>query len=371
MGRKRKSLQDWVKQYEDLAIVETKKKRFDKDLELILISETNGESVVMQAEVINEIPESKPQLICKYCRIEFDYENVHISSRLSEHMKSSSSHKENKLKAKKREEEGKQLTITETFARKRKKDELVNSVIHDYVRAQCYDCIPLYKADLFNGKFIKKYIPSAIALPKSYQLYKKYLPEVYDSDIDWIKTKLRAKKISLIIDETSDILGRPAVSTLVSFYDQIKNTKSVLLLDSSIFNANNASEMYKVLENVLDNYDKQWSDVIALCSDSASDMRSAFKSIKALNSHLWHIADIAHLINVSINEALKLESFLDIRRIVIKFGALFVYANNLFLIFSNICSLNNIECKNRWLLQNSAGSHFTKVLVLHVISCHV
>ncbi len=58
-----------------------------------------------------------------------------------------------------------------------------------------------------------------------------------------------------------------------------------------------------VLENVLDKYDKQWSDVIAFCSDSASDMRSAFKSINALNSRLWHIADIAHLINVSINEA--------------------------------------------------------------------
>ncbi len=104
-----------------------------------------------------------------------------------------------------------------------------------------YDCIPLYKAELFNGKFIKKYIPSAITSPKSDQLYKIYLPQVYDSDIDWIKTKLKAIKISLIIDETRDILGRLAVNTLVSFYDQIKNTKSVL--DSSIVNANNASEM--------------------------------------------------------------------------------------------------------------------------------
>jgi hypothetical protein len=41
MGSKKKSLQDWVKEYEELAIVETKKKRFDKDLELVLISETN------------------------------------------------------------------------------------------------------------------------------------------------------------------------------------------------------------------------------------------------------------------------------------------------------------------------------------------
>jgi hypothetical protein len=178
MGRKRKSLQDWVKEYEDLAIVETKKKRFDKDLVLVFISETCGESVVMQAEVIHEIPESKPQLICKYCLVEFNYENVHISSRLSEHMKSSSSHKEKKLKMKKREEEGKQFRITEIFACKMKKDELVNSVVHGYVRAQCYDCIPLYKANPFNGKFIKKYIPSAITLPKSDQLYKKYLLEV-------------------------------------------------------------------------------------------------------------------------------------------------------------------------------------------------
>jgi hypothetical protein len=50
---------------------------------------------------------------------------------------------------------------------------------------------------------------------------------------------------------------------LVSFYDEIKNTKSILLLGSSFVNANNGSEMCKALENVLDNY-KQWPDVIAL-----------------------------------------------------------------------------------------------------------
>jgi hypothetical protein len=32
MGRKRKSLQDWVKVYEYLDIIEHKKKKFDKDI---------------------------------------------------------------------------------------------------------------------------------------------------------------------------------------------------------------------------------------------------------------------------------------------------------------------------------------------------
>ncbi len=81
--------------------------------QLVLINETNDDSVVLQAEVIDGIPEEKPQLICKYCRIEFDYENVLINSRLSEHMNSCESHKQRKLKAQKREEEGKQLTLGE------------------------------------------------------------------------------------------------------------------------------------------------------------------------------------------------------------------------------------------------------------------
>jgi hypothetical protein len=344
MGRKRKSMQEWVKQYEDLAIIEHKKKRFDDDLELVLINENNNESIVVQGQVIDESIEENSILICKYCNTEFDYQNSHISSRIPEHI-ACNSHKENKLKAKKREENNKQLTIAQTFSRKKKREEIFNSVIHDYVRANCYDCIPLYKAELFSGKFIKKYIPCAKTLPKKDQLYAKYLPEVFDSDINWIKDKLISKKLSLIIDETSDLLGRPTVNTLVSLYDDSKNKKLVLLLDSAIVKANNSSEMIKVLENVLNQYNKEWSDIIAFCSDSASDMRSAFNSIKTSKPHLLHIADISHLINVSINESLKLNSFTDLRKLVIKFGAIFNYANNLYLIFNDICDNNNIECK--------------------------
>ncbi len=85
-------------------------------------------------------------------------------------------------------------------------------------------------------------------MPKSDQLYQKYLPEIYSSHIIWIKNNSIGKNISLIIDESSDILGRPAVNTFVSFYDDINNSKKVLLLDSSVVNANNSLEKCKVLE---------------------------------------------------------------------------------------------------------------------------
>lgn len=85
MGRKRKSMQEWVKQYEDL--------------EVIVINENNNESVVVEAQVIDETPEHKSKLICKYCKTEFDYENSHISSRIPEHM-SCILHNQNKPKQK-------------------------------------------------------------------------------------------------------------------------------------------------------------------------------------------------------------------------------------------------------------------------------
>jgi hypothetical protein len=62
------------------------------------------------------------------------------------------------------------------------------------VRANCYDCTPLYKAQLFSGKFINKYIPLATTMPKSDQLYQKYLPEIYNSDINWIKNNSIGKR---------------------------------------------------------------------------------------------------------------------------------------------------------------------------------
>ena len=42
------------------------------------------------------------------------------------------------------------------------------------------------------------------------------------------RKKIAARRISVILDESPDIIGRPAINTLISFYDFLSNRKTVL-----------------------------------------------------------------------------------------------------------------------------------------------
>ncbi|KAG0433678.1 hypothetical protein HPB47_019715 [Ixodes persulcatus] len=61
--------------------------------------------------------------------------------------------------------------------------------------------------------------PAARTMPSSTQMYRKYLPEVYEHDLETIKEAVKNRPISLTIDETPELHGRPEVAVLVTFYD--------------------------------------------------------------------------------------------------------------------------------------------------------
>jgi len=65
-------------------------------------------------------------------------------------------HQKLKDAALKREKSGKQLTLAETQTRLIAKQKQALSAIHDYVRASCFDAIPLTKGDNYMGKCFKK-----------------------------------------------------------------------------------------------------------------------------------------------------------------------------------------------------------------------
>jgi hypothetical protein len=89
----KKTPREWTNIYEDLKVTKIK------------ITKDNNQSV------------EKEVLLCKYCGIEFDYQNSHISTRLKEHINNCKSHDKLKNDFIKRQESGKQLTIEETHVR--------------------------------------------------------------------------------------------------------------------------------------------------------------------------------------------------------------------------------------------------------------
>ena len=145
-----------------------------------------------------------------------------------------------------------------------------------------------------------------------------------------IKEKISGKKICLIVDESPDVLGRPAVNSIIAFYDDDLMEKAVLLADTCILKACNSTTLALVLDRVLDELDKDWTDVIGIASDSAVYMRKLYSDLKAAhNSKLLQFNDISHLIHIAIDTALHCPEFDVLRKVVVKFGVVLSMPANL------------------------------------------
>ena len=119
-----------------------------------------------------------------------------------------------------RNAEGKQqLTFYDTEVRSKLREKEQEGAIYDFVQAFSYFGIPLSQADSFIGDFVKKYCPALRSMPGYQQLSSKYLKEVYEDHMTHLKSSIVDKKICIIIDKSPDVLGRPAVNTLISFYN--------------------------------------------------------------------------------------------------------------------------------------------------------
>ena len=88
-------------------------------------------------------------------------------------------------------------------------------------------------------------------MPGYQQLSNKYLKEVYDDHMTHLKELIIDQKICLIIDESPDVLGRPAVNTLISFYDKASRAKAVRLVETCLVKACNSATLAFVLCRVL------------------------------------------------------------------------------------------------------------------------
>ena len=317
-GRKRKTPLDWAREHPDE--LETKK-----------MLGTDGNPFC-------EI------LTCKFCSVELDLTSGKKPwDRINEHL-NSKRHKRMKANYEKRLQEGKQLTLYESEVRVRSKEREAETVAHDFTRALLYSGLSLNKADGYMGKLFRKYCPAARTMPGSRQLSRKYLPEIYEQHISSVKEKIARRRISVILDESPDVIGRPAINTLISFYNSLSNRKTVLLVDTSIVKSCNSTTAALTVSQALNNVNKSWTDVLGLSSDSAAYMQKLYTDVKAAyNPRLLHFTDVAHLIHVAVDTALHSPSMLVLHKVVTKFGAIFKHAQKLEGLYKEICRINGLE----------------------------
>ncbi|KAH7983252.1 hypothetical protein HPB52_010516 [Rhipicephalus sanguineus] len=243
MGRKRKTLDDWCKEHEDLQIA-------TKD------------------------SEGTRTLVCKYCNTEMVTDPAKKPyDRIREHLMSSR-HKKFKTASKEAETAGtSQQTLFDMSCRQRAKETEADGVIHDFVRALAYSGISMHQADGPLGDFARKYCKAAKTMPTGQRLRLKYLKEAFDKDMEKIRDDMRDVKVSVIVDESPDITGVPTINTLLCYYSQKNVKKHVVLVDVDRVNASNSYTVASAVSKALLTVGKTWKDVVAVAKDSAEYMR--------------------------------------------------------------------------------------------------
>ena len=195
----------------------------------------------------------------------------------------------------------------------------------------------------YIGKVLRKYCPAARTRPCARQMREKYLPEIFATHMDHIKQNIVDQKVCLILDESSDIIGRLAVNTLISFYNSSTKNKSVLLVDTSLMKSCNSTTLALLQSKVLKDIDKDWDDVIELSTVSSAYMKKLSIDVKgAYNPKLLHFNDVGHLVHVAIDVASWSQFMNDLRKVIIKFLALFKHAAKLERLFRSLCVNNGL-----------------------------
>ena len=222
-----------------------------------------------------EEPESVSEaLVCCFCSVELTTDPAKKPwDRIREHL---SSARHSKLKAdyntRKRQD-----SLYESMVRKKEKEKECEGAIHDFVRALCYSATSLNQANSFMGKVFKKYCPAARTMPCGRQLEAKYLPKVYRKHKAMM---MDDAKVSVIMDESPDVLGRPSVNTLFCFYGKRKGSKEILLVDTSILKAVNSTSLSLLHGCIIQDFDKDWDDLLAISSDSAEYMSKLVRDLQ-------------------------------------------------------------------------------------------
>jgi len=130
------------------------------------------------------------------------------------------------------------------------------------------------------------------------------------------------------------------VNTLISFFNEKKREKNVLLIDCDSKPLINAGIIKEIIEKTLIKIDETWNEVITISTDSASYMKAFVESIKNNNNKIIHINDISHLIHVSIFHGFGINEMVKIRKLIIKFRNLFVNSNVLLHQFNELLNQN-------------------------------
>ncbi|KAH7949685.1 hypothetical protein HPB49_013901 [Dermacentor silvarum] len=185
-------------------------------------------------------------------------------------------------------------------------------------------------------------------MPGSDQLYRKYLHEVSDKDLETISSLMKDEAICVTIDESQELSGCPAVAVLATFYDDEIPGRRALMIDLQIVQQCNAVSIGMLMQTTLQKVEKTLGDVAVLCSDLASYMQKLHRDFQLPNPEFkaLHFKDPCHLLNNAPEDGIRTSSFNVVDDVVVHFPAMLKSSRELRRKFGLVCLAMGMTTKS-------------------------
>ncbi|KAH7978447.1 hypothetical protein HPB49_005524 [Dermacentor silvarum] len=168
---------------------------------------------------------------------------------------------------------------------------------------------------------------------------------------------MKDEPISVTINESSELRGRPAMAVLATFYDDKLPVRRTLMIDLQIVQQCNAVSIGMLIQTALQKVGKTSGNVAVLCSDSAFYMQKLHKDLQLSNPEFkkLDLKDPCHLLNNALEDGIRTSSFNVVHDFVVHFPAMLKSSRELRRKFGLVClamrmttkSLKSV-CLSRW-----------------------
>ncbi|GBC10765.1 hypothetical protein RclHR1_09890005 [Rhizophagus clarus] len=275
-------------------------------------------STVTAASRVREFPEDffvdNGKLICCFCdhSINFQTKNTitaHIGSK---------THLRNKKEKKEQQIKKRQPTIQTILNASEIKKTVINNLVDAFVTTD----IPLEKIDKLQN-WLRENCNEGGFIPISVALHRDYLPKLFEDHVNQLKEYFCGKRVSIIVDETTDCRARSVINILFSY-----NGVTKLVHVDYLENVNNCTIGQLIIQILV-----QWGISFDLpqlvASDSAAYMKKCYRDVlKPLMPQLIHLPCLAHILNLIGEAWVSINYFQDVHQLLANIKQTFVYSKS-------------------------------------------
>lgn len=194
----------------------------------------------------------------------------------------------------------KQTTITGCQERSTAASAAQEKLNMDLVESFMAANIPLEKLDNPRlREFMHTNVKGGGAIPQANTLREVYDKKVFLKRQDALIESLAGKKVAVIVDETTDTVGRYVVNILLQPLLGFVTTAKAVLVNTEFLPAVNNVSIAQLIIRTLTNSNIDFNNVLALVSDNAAYMKKCFiDGLQGLLPNAVHVTCWAHILSL-------------------------------------------------------------------------